>query len=40
MAALVGAIPGWLWAILVIALIIFLGNALHIFTIHFSLSIP
>lgn len=33
-------IPSWAWAVLIAALIIFLGQALHLFTIHFSLTIP
>lgn len=34
------AVPHWLWVILIAALIIFVGQSLHLFTIHFSLTIP
>ncbi len=33
-------IPYWLWVLIILALVIFVGQALHLFTIKFSLSIP
>jgi hypothetical protein len=32
-------LPGWAWAILIFAIIVFVGNALHVFTIHFQFSV-
>lgn len=40
MNAFFASVPSIVWAILVVALIIFLGQALHLFTIHFAFSIP
>jgi len=40
MSGFLSAVPGWIIAILIIALVIFVGQALHLFTIHFSFSIP
>lgn len=33
-------LPGWAWGLLIFALIVFVGNALHLWTIKVAFSVP